>query len=60
VVKGQPEAIAQRVATDGDVYYGGAPYMMDDFIRAHPGVGRIHGAGAFFAPGGDHRAPGQS
>jgi accessory colonization factor AcfC len=38
VVKGQPEAIAQRVATDGDVYYGGAPYMMDDFIRAHPGV----------------------
>ncbi|QLA15979.1 substrate-binding domain-containing protein [Desulfolutivibrio sulfoxidireducens] len=38
VVKGQPEAIADRVAVDGDVYYGGAPYMMDDFIREHPGV----------------------
>ncbi len=38
VVKGQPEAIAGRVAADGDAYYGGAPYMMGDFIRAHPGV----------------------
>ncbi len=38
VVKGQPDQIAERVATDGDVYYGGAPYMMEDFIRDYPGV----------------------
>jgi accessory colonization factor AcfC len=38
VMKGQPDQIAGRVATDGDVYYGGAPYMMEDFIRDYPGV----------------------
>jgi len=38
VVKGQPDQIAGRAATDGDVYYGGAPYMMEDFILDYPGV----------------------
>lgn len=33
---GEPAKQADQAAKDGDVYYTGAEYMMDDFIRDHP------------------------
>jgi accessory colonization factor AcfC len=38
VVKDQPDRLAERLARDGDIHYTGAPYMMADFLAAHPGV----------------------
>ena len=34
----EPSRLADRAAKDGDVYYTGAEYMMQDFLRAYPGV----------------------
>ncbi len=38
VFSGEPSVQAGQAARDGDVYYTGAEYMMDDFIRDHPGL----------------------
>lgn len=38
VHRGGPGALAQKVALDGDLYYGGAEYMLEDFDRRNPGV----------------------
>jgi accessory colonization factor AcfC len=38
VVKGEPESLVERMSADGDLYYTGAPYMMEDFIKKHPGL----------------------
>ena len=35
---GEPSRQAELAARDGDVYYTGAEYMMDDFIRDFPGI----------------------
>jgi len=35
---GEPAEQAEQAAKDGDVYYTGAEYMMDDFLRDYPGV----------------------
>ena len=35
---GEPAKQAEQAAQDGDVYYSGAEYMLDDFIREHPGL----------------------
>jgi len=35
---GEPAVQAAQAARDGDVYYTGAEYMMDDFMRDHPGL----------------------
>jgi accessory colonization factor AcfC len=34
----EPAKQADQAAKDGDVYYTGAEYMMDDFIRDYPGL----------------------
>lgn len=33
-----PSTMGQRVAEDGDIYFGGAEFMLEDFARANPGV----------------------
>lgn len=38
VRSGEPAKQAEQAAKDGDIYYSGAEYMMDDFIRDHPGI----------------------
>jgi accessory colonization factor AcfC len=38
VVKTPPGELAQRVREDGDLFFGGAGYMVDDFERENPGV----------------------
>ena len=38
VTKGQPELLVAAFSKDGDVFYNGAEYMMDDFLAAHPGA----------------------
>ncbi|MEF2232394.1 MAG: substrate-binding domain-containing protein [Pseudodesulfovibrio sp.] len=35
---GEPAKQADQAAKDGDVYYTGAEYMMDDFIRDYPAL----------------------
>lgn len=38
VFKSKPDSLAQKLEEHGDIYYGGAEYMLDDFVRRHPGV----------------------
>jgi accessory colonization factor AcfC len=38
VIKGSPEVLARKVREDGDLYYAGAPYMLEQFARRNPGV----------------------
>jgi accessory colonization factor AcfC len=38
VVKGKPESLVEQMRADGDLHYTGAPYMLEDFIKNHPGV----------------------
>ncbi|MHC1712524.1 MAG: substrate-binding domain-containing protein [Solidesulfovibrio sp.] len=35
---GEPAKQAEQAAKDGDVYYTGAEYMMDDFLREYPDI----------------------
>lgn len=41
VIKALPHDIERRLPEDGDIYYGGAEYMLEDFNRANPGVLRM-------------------
>jgi accessory colonization factor AcfC len=38
VFKASPQELARRVREDGDIYFGGAEYMVEDFARENPGV----------------------
>lgn len=38
VQKGEPDKQAAQVARDGDVYYTGAEYMLEEFTAANPGL----------------------
>ena len=38
VVKALPYNLDQRLSEDGDLYYGGAEYMLEGFDRRNPGV----------------------
>ncbi|HEY5998492.1 MAG TPA: substrate-binding domain-containing protein [bacterium] len=38
VFRGGPGTLRQKVALDGDLFYGGAEYMLEDFDRANPGL----------------------
>lgn len=38
VLKGQPELLVPAFSENGDVFYNGAEYMMDEFLAAHPGL----------------------
>lgn len=38
VIKALPYDLERKLAEDGDIYYGGAEYMLDDFNRKNPGV----------------------
>lgn len=38
VYKASPQELAKRVPEDGDIFYAGAEYMVDDFVRRNPGV----------------------
>jgi len=38
VIKASPAELAQKVREDGDIYFGGAEYMLEDFARENPGV----------------------
>jgi len=38
VFKSKPESLAQKLEEHGDIYYGGAEYMLEDFVRRHPDV----------------------
>lgn len=38
VVRALPHHLEQRVREDGDIYYGGAEYMLEAFDRRNPGV----------------------
>jgi accessory colonization factor AcfC len=36
VIKAAPAELARRVREDGDIYFGGAGYMLEDFSRENP------------------------
>ena len=38
VLRSGPVTMSQKVAQDGDLYYGGAEYMLEEFDRDNPGV----------------------
>lgn len=38
VVKTLPYDLERKLSEDGDIYYGGAEYMLDNFNRLNPGV----------------------
>jgi len=38
VFKLMPHALAKKLPEDGDLYYGGAEYMLDEFHQKHPGI----------------------
>gem|GEM_PF-1947370 len=38
VVKAFPHDLEQRLRTDGDIYYGGAEYMLENFNQRNPGL----------------------
>lgn len=38
VIKALPHELARKLPEDGDIYYGGAEYMLVDFARDNPGV----------------------
>lgn len=38
VLRALPFDLERKLAEDGDLYYGGAEYMLDDFHRRNPGV----------------------
>lgn len=38
VVKGSPRELERKIREDGDLYFGGAEYMLEDFARRNPGV----------------------
>ncbi|MDH3454174.1 MAG: substrate-binding domain-containing protein [Desulfuromonadales bacterium] len=38
VIRALPNELGQKLAEDGDIYYGGAEYMLEDFDRLNPGV----------------------
>lgn len=38
VIKAFPHVLAQKLPEDGDLYYGGAEYMLEEFHRQNPGV----------------------
>jgi accessory colonization factor AcfC len=38
VYKASPAEMAHKLSEDGDIYFSGAEYMLDDFARENPGV----------------------
>ena len=38
VIRALPHDLETRLPQDGDIYYGGAEYMLDDFNRMNPGI----------------------
>jgi len=38
VVKALPHDLGQKLCTDGDIYYGGAEYMLEEFNQFNPGI----------------------
>ena len=38
VIKALPYDLERKLVEDGDIYYGGAEYMLEDFDRLNPGV----------------------
>lgn len=38
VIKALPHDLEQKLREDGDIYYGGAEYMLEDFHHSNPGV----------------------
>lgn len=38
VIKALPHDLEKRIRVDGDIYYGGAEYMLEDFHRRNPDV----------------------
>lgn len=38
VIKASPAELTAKVAEDGDIYFGGAEYMLEEFARENPGV----------------------
>ena len=38
VIRALPHELEQRLREDGDIYYGGAEYMLEEFAQRNPGV----------------------
>lgn len=38
ILKARPEALAKKIREDGDIFYAGAEYMLEDFERTNPGL----------------------
>jgi len=38
IIKALPYTLGERLRTDGDIYYGGAEYMLENFINKNPDV----------------------
>lgn len=38
VIKASPAELDAKVGKDGDIYFGGAEYMLDEYARENPGV----------------------
>jgi len=44
VVKARPDELAEKLGTQGDLYYGGAEYMLEEFAQSNPGILDMHAA----------------
>jgi accessory colonization factor AcfC len=42
IIKAGPAELAKRLRTDGDIYFTGAEYMLEDFVEENPGVIDLH------------------
>lgn len=42
VIRASPAVLARKIREDGDMYFGGAEYMLADFSRENPGVLDMH------------------
>lgn len=38
IIRALPHHLAERLPADGDLYYGGAEYMLEEFDARHPGI----------------------
>lgn len=38
IIKAMPGELDRRLREDGDIYYGGAEYMLEEFVEDNPGV----------------------
>lgn len=44
VVKARPNELVEKLGSEGDLYYGGAEFMLEEFAQNNPGILDLHAA----------------